>query len=149
MVNAESFFNLVSNLVGDPRHRSRAGYFVVNFDLFNFKCLKFGGVKIDLLFWQTVNVGIVNLYHKSVLGLGLVFYPNFCEGMQATQGNCKREKRISLAAPLLGADNMLTYLEFGKLGQRVEQHRHANIFTFTQETEFGAFLCSLHTERNG
>ena len=49
-----------------------------------------------------------------------------------------------MAAPLLGANDMLAYLELSKLGQRVEQYRHANVFSLAHETEFGAFFGTVH-----
>ena len=38
---------------------------------------------------------------------------------------------------LSSCDDMLSNLELGKLSERVENYRHANVLTFAQEAELG------------
>ena len=84
-----------------------------------------------------MDINVVNLDYKSLLRLKLVVDPYFCEGMKATQGKSKWKLWTSSVFSLVCADNMLSHLKLAKLSQRVEQYRHANIFTLNQEAKLG------------
>ena len=56
-----------------------------------------------------VEVLIVDFYFEFVFWKGLKIYPNFLKGMQAAQGNGKREDGVSMTISLLYTENMLTY----------------------------------------
>ena len=78
MVHADGTFNLVAYVVDNPRYLIRVdGFFAVDLENYT-KCLDLGGVKIDFLLRKDIDISIVYLDHKGVLGLGQVFDPNFC-----------------------------------------------------------------------
>ena len=142
MSHTQGSLHFIFDVVDYPGHWSCNCPNVVNFETdIQFFC--FGGIIISLLLYKAVDVGVVDFEDKCVLGQELKINPDFCDGKQAAESDCKWEDKVFWMS-LLCSDDMFAYLELGKLRVRVKNGWHADVLTLSQETEPGTFLWSSH-----
>ena len=82
-------------------------------------CLR--GIEINLFLFQTVDVFVVDLESKCILGLWQVVHLNFVDRRHTIDGNCKRNKWVLRALSLLGGRKMLANRQLGKLSVKVKK----------------------------
>ena len=64
--------------------------FIIDVEL-DLECFGFRRIIIDFFLNEAVNTSVINLDDKSILWLGLIINPYFCERRYAVQGNNKRK----------------------------------------------------------
>ena len=136
--------NFFIHFIDDPRRRfgdspfrpASVLLFIIDVEL-DLECFSFWRIIIDLLLNEAVNTGVINPDDKSILGLGLIVNPYFCDRMHAVQGNNKRKKLASTIALLFGSNHMLSNSELTKLSVHVKQYWTANELALSQQAELG------------
>ena len=117
MAQAQGTLNLFFDVVDNPWRRLRDSFFFVDFQSHT-QLFCFGRIVIDLFFGETIDVGIVDSDHESVIRLGQEVNPNFWERGKTAEGNGKGKKLV-LWAVLPSTDDMLAHLQLGELSVRV------------------------------
>ena len=100
--------------------------------------LRFGGIKVNLLFDKVEVVYIVDLNQKDIFRRVMVVNPDLIEGMQVGEGKGEGEVRLFGATLLLGSHDMFSHLELRKFGMHVQKHRHADGLTPAEDIKRGA-----------
>ena len=77
MAHAQGSLDLFFDVVDYPWRRTRDNFFFVDFETGYFQCFCLGRIVIDLFFGETVDVGIVDSDHESVLRQGQKVDPHF------------------------------------------------------------------------
>ena len=89
-------------------------YLVIDVE-FYIQHFSFRGIVINPFLRETVNISIVNLDDKNILGLGQVVNPNFCKRLQPAQCNYKRKYWVLRFVFVIYTDNMFTHGKLTKL----------------------------------